>query len=45
MAPSGTNLPAHSKIHTKTYKQNVYERLNNIDNAEDFFRSWKVLVT
>ncbi|WNY83067.1 AHH domain-containing protein [Cronobacter dublinensis] len=35
-APSGTNLPAHSKIQTKTYKQNVYERLINIDNAEDF---------
>ncbi len=35
-AASGTNLPAHSKIHTNTYKQNVYERLINIDNAEDF---------
>ncbi|EIZ9615453.1 RHS domain-containing protein, partial [Cronobacter sakazakii] len=29
---SGTSLPAHSKIHTNTYKQNVYERLINIDN-------------
>ncbi|MDT3607985.1 RHS repeat-associated core domain-containing protein [Cronobacter dublinensis] len=35
-AASGTDLPAHSKIHTNTYKQNVYERLINIDNAEDF---------
>ncbi|EPY3689287.1 RHS repeat-associated core domain-containing protein, partial [Cronobacter sakazakii] len=33
---SGTSLPAHSKIHTNTYKQNVYERLINIDNAEEF---------
>lgn len=28
--------PAHSKIHTNIYKQNVYDRLINSKNADEF---------
>ena len=33
---SGTTAIAHSKIHTNTYKQNVYDRLKDINTTEEF---------
>ena len=33
---SGTTAIAHSKIHTNTYKQNVYDRLKDINTMEEF---------
>ena len=33
---AGTNAHAHSRVHTETYKQNVYDRLKDIDNEADF---------
>lgn len=35
-AGAGTNAHAHSKVHTKNYKQNVYDRLKDINNKADF---------
>ncbi|NDJ57436.1 hypothetical protein GWD52_10595 [Enterobacteriaceae bacterium 4M9] len=33
---SGTSAIAHSRVHTDAYKQNVYDRLNDINNKSDF---------
>ena len=33
---AGTNAHAHSKVHTKTYKQNVYDRLKDINDKTEF---------
>ena len=33
---AGTSLPAHSKIHTEIYKQNVFDRLKNITDRTGF---------
>jgi hypothetical protein len=33
---AGTNAHSHSKVHTDTYKQNVYDELKNINNKADF---------
>lgn len=33
---TGTESPAHSKIHTNAYKQNIYDRLIYIEDAEEF---------
>ncbi|MEQ9881789.1 AHH domain-containing protein, partial [Pectobacterium brasiliense] len=32
----GTILPAHSRIHTEIYKQNVFDRLKSITKKSDF---------
>jgi RHS repeat-associated protein len=36
---SGSNLPAHSKIHTNAYKQNVYDNLINTKSPEEFLEN------
>ena len=33
---AGTILPAHSKIHTNVYKQNVYDKLIKAEPPEAF---------
>lgn len=33
---AGTSAHAHSKVHTDTYKQNVYDELKDINNKVDF---------
>lgn len=33
---AGTSAIAHSRVHTNTYKQNVYDRLKDITNKADF---------
>ena len=35
-AGANTSAHAHSKVHTKVYKQNVYDRLKDINNKADF---------
>ena len=35
-ANAKTDAVAHSKVHTKKYTENVYNRLKDIDNAADF---------
>ena len=33
---AGTNAHAHSKVHTENYKQNVYDRLKDINDKAEF---------
>ncbi len=35
---ANTASTAHSRIHTDVYKQNVFDRLNKINNKADFER-------
>ncbi|EHK4162601.1 AHH domain-containing protein [Salmonella enterica] len=34
--PKGSTLPNHASIHTNSYKQKVFDRLNSINNSKDF---------
>jgi RHS repeat-associated protein len=40
-ANAKTEATAHSKVHTQKYKENVYNRLKDIDNAADFKKELK----
>jgi len=37
----GVSAHAHSKVHTDTYKQNVYDRLININDKKEFKKELK----
>ncbi|MCO6565706.1 MAG: AHH domain-containing protein [Apibacter sp.] len=44
-ANAKTDAVAHSKVHTKKYTENVYNRLKDIDNAANFEKELKKIAS